>query len=94
MSISYTSEDVFTEYDDRESKLIEEWLSKHDYTWWQPTLCGNCCGMYTGYYRVNDIGGKWKTDQDKIDFAIYAKKNNIPFDEDELNHSTISPVEA
>lgn len=93
MSYSYTSEDVYTEFDDRESALIEKWLKESGYTWWQPTLCGNCCGMFTGYYLVNGIGGTWENDNDKAEFAKFAIQNNISYDKGELDGSTISPLE-
>ncbi len=94
MSYSYTAEEVYTEFDDRESKLIEKWLKKHGYTWWQPTLCGNCCGMFDGYYRVNGIGGEWDNEVDKQAFIKYATRNDISFSKGEIDNATISPVES
>lgn len=91
MAHSYTSEDVYTEYDESEAKLIEKWLEEHNYSWWQPTLCGNCCGMFDGYYRVNGIGGKWNSVKDKKEFIKFAKENNIPFDTEEIDRASINP---
>lgn len=81
----------YTEYDKRESKLIEDWLAQHGYTWWQPTLCGSCCGMFDGYYRVDGIGGDWKSEADKKAFIEYANSNNIPYNKEEIEYASINP---
>lgn len=91
MANQYTSDDVYTEYDEREARLIEKWLSDNGYTWWQPTLCGNCCGMFDGYYQVNGIGGEWYSKEDKESFAKFAEDNSIPYSKGELEYARIDP---
>lgn len=91
--MAYTKQDetVFTYYDSREEELIEKWLKEKGYSWWRPTVCGDCCGMYENYYAVDGISGKWKSEKDKEDFKKYAFEHGIPFNEQKLDYDEINP---
>jgi hypothetical protein len=91
MAYSNIEETLFTYYDEREEDLIESWLEEHGYTFWRPTVCGDCCGMYEEFYSVNGICGKWDSETDKQEFIEFAKKNNIPFNEEEIDNYHINP---
>jgi len=91
MPRTYTKDEEFTEYDSRESNLIECWLKEHGYEWWQPTLCGSHCGMFEKYYNVGGLRAKWDTEKDLQDFIDFAEINNIPYNEFNIDDGVINP---
>lgn len=91
MSYSDYDNTEYTYYDEREEELIEKWLTKKGYTFWRPTVCGNCCGMYENFYAINGIIGHWKHDKDIQSFIRFAKKNDIPYSHSLLIHDEINP---
>lgn len=88
MSVVETG-DNYVYFTDEEDKLIQDWLTAHGYTWWQPTLCGSCCGFYDAEYVPNGIGGEMKP-EDVETFRLFAADKQIDCTVDDSGRITAS----
>lgn len=88
MSYTETGEE-YTYFTDEEDELIQQWFTDHGYTWWQPTLCGRCCGYFADEYVPNGIGGSMK-ENDVTEFRKFAEEKSIDCTVDFLGSVTAS----
>lgn len=80
----------FYYFSDEDHKLINEYLEEHFPDSWTPTLCGNCCGMFTEFYNLKGLMGEDMTQEESSLLIKFLDDNKIKC---MLTRSTLYPDE-